>query len=67
MVKSLDDRQENKFFFVFFYSNEKMLHMLNIAVIEEHNSKAMKNRVDKNGMTNAFNILKKMSSIGKQA
>lgn len=52
---------------VFSYSNEKMLYMLNIAAIEEHNSRAMKNRAEKNEMTNAFNILKKMNSIGKQA
>lgn len=44
-----------------------MLHMLNIAVIEEHNSRDMKNRAEKNKMTNAFNILKKIHSIGKQA
>lgn len=64
MVKSLDDRDRQT---SFFYSNEKMLYMLNIAVIEEHNSRAMKNRAEKNEMTNAFNILKKMNSIGKQA
>lgn len=40
---------------------------MNIAVIGEHNSRAMKNRAEKNEMTNAFNILKKMNSIGKQA
>lgn len=62
MVKSLDDRDRQTS--CFFYGNEKML---NIAVIEERNSRAMKNWAEKNKMTNAFNILKKMNSIGKQA
>lgn len=62
MVKSLDETGKQVF-----YSNEKMPYMLNIAVIEEHNSRAMKNRAEQNEMTNAFNILKKTNSIGKQA
>lgn len=40
--------------------------MLKMSEMEEHNSRDLKSGAEKNEMTDAFNILKKMNSIGKE-